>query len=58
MKTMSIIFYIIGSILLVTSCFVTNVSTDWWLGGAAVVALIVGCVFQFNANRSANLHHL
>ncbi|MBD5292608.1 MAG: hypothetical protein HDS23_05075 [Bacteroides sp.] len=57
MKALSIIFYIIGSILLVTSCFVTNISADWWLGGAAVVALIIGCVCQFNANRSASLHH-
>ncbi|MDE6010673.1 MAG: hypothetical protein K2F87_04395 [Muribaculaceae bacterium] len=58
MKTLSILFYVIGSIMLVASCFVKSVSADWWLGGAAVVALIVGCVFQFNVNRTNQFHHL
>lgn len=58
MKTLSIIFYVLGSILLIASCFVTTVSTTWWLGGAAVVALIIGCIFQFNANRINQFHHL
>lgn len=58
MKTLSILFYALGSILLVTSCFVTNISADWWLGGAAVAALIIGCVCQFNVNRSNQYHHL
>lgn len=58
MKTLSILFYIIGSILLVSSCFVTNAAADWWLGGAAVIALIIGCICQFNNNRTTNLHHL
>lgn len=59
MKTLSIIFYIIGSILLIASCFTTSVTATWWLGGIAVVALIVGCVFQFNSNQSnqANYHN-
>lgn len=58
MKTLSILFYIIGSVLLVTSCFVTSISADWWLGGAAVVALIIGCIFQFNVNRASQAHHI
>lgn len=59
MKTLSIIFYVIGSGLLIASCFVSTVSATWWLGGSAVVALILGCIFQFNANRNAHqLHHL
>ena len=58
MKTLSIIFYIIGSVLLIASCFVTSISATWWLGGSAVVALIAGCIFQFNANRHSQLHHL
>lgn len=58
MKTLSIIFYAVGSILLIISCFTTSVSTTWWLGGIAVAALIVGCVFQYNTNRRGNyLHH-
>ena len=58
MKTLSIIFYVVGSILLVVSCFVTSVSATWWLGGAAVAALIAGCVFQYNENKSKQYHHL
>lgn len=59
MKTLSIIFYIIGSILLIVSCFTVSVSATWWLGGLAVVSLIIGCVFQFNANRDEQMtfHH-
>jgi len=52
MKTLSIIFYIIGSIFLIASCFTTSVTATWWLGVIAVMALIVGCVFQFNSNHS------
>lgn len=51
MKTLSIIFYVIGSILLITSCFTVSVAVTWWLGGIAVVFLVVGCIFQFNLNR-------
>ncbi len=58
MKTLSIIFYIIGSILLIASCFVQSVATTWWLGGSAVLALICGCVCQFNASRRNEFHHL
>lgn len=51
MKALSIIFYIIGSGLLIASCFTTGVALTWWLGGFAVAALILGCVFQYNARR-------
>ncbi len=57
MKTLSIISYIIGSILLIVSCFTTSVATTWWLGGIAVVFLIVGCVFQFNSNKNSQVYH-
>jgi len=60
MKALSIIFYIIGSVLLIASCFTTSVTATWWLGGTAVVALIIGCVFQFNsahANGVKYNHH-
>lgn len=59
MKTLSIIFYIIGSILLIASCFTASVAATWWLGGIAVVCLIGGCIFQFNSNRNQNMvrHH-
>lgn len=58
MKALSIIFYAIGSVLLIASCFTLNVTTTWWLGGSAVVALILGCIFQFNVNRHNQFHHL
>lgn len=58
MKTLSIIFYLAGSILLIASCFVKNVSTDWWLGAAAVASLIIGCICQFNSDRPRQLHKL
>ncbi len=51
MKTLSIVFYIIGSALLIASCFTTGLTLTWVLGGAAVIALILGCVFQFNINK-------
>lgn len=51
MKTLSIVFYILGSILLIVSCFTTGVALTWWLGGGAVVLLIIGCVFQFNSAK-------
>ncbi|MEZ3549349.1 MAG: hypothetical protein K1W02_01260 [Muribaculaceae bacterium] len=57
MKTLSIIFYIIGSILLIASCFTTSVTATWWLGGIAVVALIAGCVCQFNSNHSNQFNY-
>ncbi|MDE6078302.1 MAG: hypothetical protein K2G29_11285 [Muribaculaceae bacterium] len=57
MKTLSIIFYAIGFILLIISCFTTSIAVTWWLGGCAVVALIVGCVCQFNANTHSQQFH-
>lgn len=48
MKTLSVISYAIGCILLIISCFTTSIALTWWLGGIAVVALIAGCIFQFN----------
>ena len=61
MKTLAIILYIIGSGLLIASCFTTGIALTWWLGGAAVVALVAGCVCQYNANSNSrepkHLHH-
>lgn len=48
MKTLSVISYALGCALLIISCFTTSVAATWWLGGIAVVALIGGCIFQFN----------
>ncbi|MDE5886212.1 MAG: hypothetical protein K2H46_01355 [Muribaculaceae bacterium] len=55
MKTLSIICYIIGSILLIVSCFTTSITVTWWLGGIAVFFLIVGCVCQFYSNRDSQI---
>ncbi len=52
MKTLSIICYVIGSIMLIVSCFVSSVAATWWLGGIAVVLLIAGCVFQYNSSKN------
>lgn len=49
MKTLAIILYVIGSGLLIASCFTTGVALTWWLGGFAVAALIAGCVCQYSA---------
>ncbi|MBD5370105.1 MAG: hypothetical protein HDR80_03020 [Bacteroides sp.] len=57
MKTLSILFYTLGAVLLLISCFVTSIASTWWLGGSAVVALILGCIFQFNVNRANQYHH-
>ena len=54
MKTLSIICYVIGSILLIVSCFVSSVAATWWLGGIAVLFLIVGCIFQYNSSKNRN----
>ncbi len=51
MKALSIIFYTIGAGLLVASCFTTGMALTWWLGGAAIVLIIVGCVLQFNVKK-------
>lgn len=55
MKALSILCYIIGSGLLIASCFTTGIAVTWSLGGAAVLVLILGCIFQFNTN---NQHHM
>lgn len=55
MKTLSIIFYAIGSVLLIISCFTMSITATWWLGGIAVACLIAGCIFQFNSNRHNNI---
>ena len=52
MKTLSIICYVIGSILLIISCFISSLTATWWLGGIAVVLLIAGCLFQYNSNKN------
>lgn len=57
MKTLSIIFYVIGSILLIVSCFTNSYSATWWLGGIAVVFLIGGCVCQFTSNSHKQITH-
>lgn len=57
MKALSIICYVIGSILLIISCFTSGVALTWWLGGIAVVFLIAGCVFQFNATKKSSFLH-
>lgn len=57
MKALSIIFYALGFILLIISCFTTSIPVTWWLGGCAVVALIIGCIFQFNVNTHAQQYH-
>lgn len=50
MKALSIIFYTIGACLLIASCFTVGAVT-WWLGGAALVLLIIGCILQFNVKK-------
>lgn len=52
MKTLSIICYSLGCILLIISCFTLSISLTWWLSGIAVVLLIGGCVCQFNAVKN------
>ncbi len=51
MKTLAVISYIIGGILLIISCFTTGVEATWWLGGIAVALLIAACVFQFQYKK-------
>lgn len=57
MGTLSILFYIIGSGLLIASCFTTGVTLTWILGGVAVVFLVLGCVFQFYTNNRKTIHY-
>ncbi|MCM1377615.1 MAG: hypothetical protein NC097_00495 [Clostridium sp.] len=56
MKTLSIILYAIGAILLIASCFTASVATTWWLGGISVAFLIAGCICQYNANMHNYIH--
>lgn len=58
MKTLSILSYIIGSILLIISCFTTGITATWVLGGVAVAFLILGCVFQYNSHGKTTVNHL
>lgn len=51
MKTLAIIFYIIGSGLLIASCFTSGLALTWWLGGFAVATLIAGCICQYNSSQ-------
>lgn len=51
MKTLSILGYVIGSILLIVSCFISGVTAMWILDILAVIFLIAGCVFQYYANK-------
>ena len=55
MKTLSIIFYAIGAILLIVSCFMDSEAATWWIGGIAVIFLIGGCVFQFTSKTNRRL---
>lgn len=57
MKTLSIISYVIGSILLIISCFSTSTAAIWWFGVVSLVFLITGCVFQFNATKREYADH-
>ncbi len=57
MKTLSIISYAIGCILLMISCFTSSITLTWWLGGIAVAFLIGGCVFQFNVIKDSQHHN-
>ena len=56
MKALYIIFYAIGCILLIISCFTTSVTLTWWLGGISVLFLIGGCICQFQVAKD-NTHH-
>jgi glucose uptake protein GlcU len=56
MQTLSIIFYAIGSVLLISSCFTTGIAITWWLGSLSVLFLILGCVFQFNFKKRSASH--
>lgn len=51
MKTLSILAYIIGSVLLIVSCFTAGVTLTWILGAVATVFLIIGCILQFQITK-------
>lgn len=52
MRTLSTIAYAIGSALLISSCFIQSIELTWWIGGLAVVFLVIGCIMQFNIKKS------
>lgn len=56
MKTLAIILYVIGSIVLIVSCFTNSEAATWWLGGIAVILLIGGCVCQFTSSSNKQIH--
>ena len=47
MKILSVILYIIGTILLVDSCFSNNNNLVYWTAGISVICLVLGCIFQY-----------
>lgn len=57
MKALSIISYIIGAILLIVSCFTTGIAITWWMGGLALLFLILGCIFQYNSTKIPAFYH-
>lgn len=57
MKTLSILFYAIGAILLIISCFMNSEAATWWIGGIAVIFLIGGCVCQFTTKSREQISH-
>ncbi len=54
MKALYIIFYAIGCILLIITCFTTSIALTWWLGGISVLFLIGGCICQFQVAKDTN----
>ena len=57
MKTLSILSYIVGGIMLILSCFITTSSAMWWVGSISVLFLIAGCIFQYNDNKRNGVYH-
>lgn len=53
MVTLSFIFYAIGCGLLIAAYFVTSTCLAWWLAGGALVALILGGIFQYKSKAKA-----
>ena len=52
MRTLSIIAYAIGSILLIASCFTTGFTVTWCEGGAAVAFLVIGLFYLLDGTFS------
>lgn len=51
MKVLSILSYVIGSLLLIISCLTASVSATWVISGMAMVLLVAGCVFQYAVSK-------